>query len=437
MSTQSGLSPNELKERLEQRPLWPEFDEGDTKIDGLIPTCRVENWENFLKVVQASEYNRATSEWVYRGQRGGDWPLASTLGRQFPGGNIPNEKRLELLEQFELAMRGRGNEIAGFLGEDEEIEKWAIGQHNGLLTPLLDWTRSPFVALFFAFNTLDEPEENPSRAIFCVNMSAIKAAIGEEIFWEPKGHNNSRLVSQAGLFSLVPNGDDNFITYIINALMEAKVVIADTVTLADHIQDSSGGFDEVEYTVSDSLSDQLKKYIHKIHIPNADRLNGLAMLRKMNIHSGSMFPDAQGASLYCNNWLERVLVEEKIDQEKAKKREEERKAAAAVMAELEANELESEATPEELVNDDGLVYSIFPVVNSIFGDEFTELEKQNFAERLHQRYLQDRSIDWQKTDSKIAKIKIGQRRLLTAFGISEAEKESVVDKLLELYHSQA
>ena len=171
------LTPEELRDKLQYLPLWPEFREGDPEVDGLIPTCRVESWETFVEAMRDPLHNRAASEWVYRGQRGGDWPLASTLGRMFDGGSIPIEKRQELLAQFELAMRGRGYDLSAFNGDGSEIEKWAIGQHHGLLTPLLDWTRSPFIALFFAFNTADDIAKNPSRAVYCVNMSALRSAL--------------------------------------------------------------------------------------------------------------------------------------------------------------------------------------------------------------------------------------------------------------------
>ena len=68
--------------------------------------------------------------------------------------------------------------------------------------------------------------------------------------------------------------------------------------------------EETEFEVSDSLAKELSRFIFKVHIPNDDRGGCLDMLRKMNIHNGSLFPDAQGASLYCNDWLERLIDEE-------------------------------------------------------------------------------------------------------------------------------
>lgn len=422
--TEPKVTSDDMRTNLAALPLWPAFSEGHPDIDGLIPTCRVESWEQFMEAMRDPQHNRAASEWVYRGQRGGDWPLASTLGRKFDGGSIPADKRQQLLSQFELAMRGRGYDLSAFNGEDAEIEKWAIGQHHGLLTPLLDWTRSPFIALFFAFNSPDDPEKNPSRAVYCVNMSALRNALGEQtLFRDPMGHNNSRLVNQAGLFTMVPDDDDNFASYIINTLQEEGVVSAEPVTQTATVESPASEESVVEYTVTDNLSDQLKQYIQKIHIPNVGRMDCLATLRKMNIHNGTLFPDAQGASLYCNDWLERILREEKAEREKAAERAT-RSTSAATTREV------IEAAPDAL----GAVKA---VLGQILGDDYSPEEKDDFATRLYERFQQDQSFEWHLADSKTAKVKTGQRRLAAAFGFSESLRDQVVDQLVEFYKATA
>lgn len=418
------LTPKKLRAKFDVLPLWPDFREGDPEVDGLIPACRVESWEKFLEAMRDPQHNRASSEWVYRGQRGGDWPLASTLGRKFDGGSIPADKRQQLLSQFELSMRGRGYDLSAFNGEDAEIEKWAIGQHNGLLTPLLDWTRSPFIALFFAFNSADDAEKNPSRAIYCVNMSALRNALGDQtLFRDPMGHNNSRLVNQAGLFSMIPDDDDNFASYIINTLQEEGVVSAEPVTQTATVESPDSEESVVEYTVTDNLSDQLKQFIQKIHIPNTGRMDCLATLRKMNIHNGTLFPDAQGASLYCNDWLERILREEKAEREKAAERTTRSTSAATTREAIEA----APDTPG----------AVKAVLGQILDDDYSPEEKDEFATRLYERFQQDQSFEWQLADSKTAKIKTGQRRLAAAFGFTESLRDQVVDQLVEIYKAEA
>ncbi|MEP3302681.1 MAG: FRG domain-containing protein, partial [Roseibium sp.] len=345
-------------------------------------------------------------------------------GRKFDGGSIPADKRQQLLSQFELAMRGRGYDLSAFNGDDSEIEKWAIGQHNGLLTPLLDWTRSPFIALFFAFNTADDAEKNPSRAVYCVNMSALRDALGDQgLFRDPMGHNNSRLVNQAGLFTMIPDDDDNFASYVINTLQEEGVVSAEPVTQTATVESPDSQESVVEYTVTDDLSDQLKLYIQKIHIPNAGRMDCLATLRKMNIHNGTLFPDAQGASLYCNDWLERILREEKAEREKAAERAT-RSASSATTREV------IEAAPDAL----GAVKA---VLGQILGDDYSPEDKDDFATRLYERFQKDQSFEWYLADSKTAKVKTGQRRLAAAFGFSESLRDQVVDELVQFYKATA
>ena len=107
------------------------------------------------------------SHYVWRGQRDSTWKLESSLDRLLRGKFPTHRARLAVghLERFQYAVRGRRGGNPSRI--QDENEWWALGQHHGLATPLLDWTESPFVALYFAFEKPVKPTSG-KRAVWAL-----------------------------------------------------------------------------------------------------------------------------------------------------------------------------------------------------------------------------------------------------------------------------
>jgi len=143
-------------------PLWlnasPTFDVLSDEVNGRIPVTRLERWQDFTELLESDFFNRPKTQLVFRGHRRYDWGLMPTLARIPESGIIDEALALSQLEHFKRAVRGRLSDNA-LVQEGEEDELWSVGQHHGLKTPLLDWTYSPYVALFFAFFKEDSGDE--------------------------------------------------------------------------------------------------------------------------------------------------------------------------------------------------------------------------------------------------------------------------------------
>jgi hypothetical protein len=213
------------------------------------------------------------SNYRFRGHSEYNWKLESTLTRAITKLKDKSNKETIVqnhLEAFKSNLRGRCNFN---LNDILENELYAIGQHYGLHTPLLDLTFSPYVGLFFA---LQGKSKTKKRCLWAIEKSLIEEINNLNLdplnnvveFVNPLTNDNQRLVSQQGLFLKLPIG----------------ISFEELVEKTEPTEDGTQLF---QLIFPDKLTEDF-----------------LARLNIMNINNLTLFPDLNGSSLHTNYLLE-------------------------------------------------------------------------------------------------------------------------------------
>ncbi len=242
----------------------------------------IQNWEDFLKLSHLSE-----DFWIYRGQSN-DWPLKTSLERACESANISlaNAPILEkaLIDNFRRRYDGTDR---GFVINDT-LYCLALMEHHGAPTRLLDWTYSPYIALYFALENNDE-----RSVIWCMNhrwwMKAARSIVGDERY-EQRIRYETR--NDASFIPLYMTNKPFKMVYLENPFFfNSRLNIQQGVFLCTG--DVTARFEENLTALNGCYQPNC---VIKIHCKMTfdERLRVLKELHKMNIHRESLFPGLDG-----------------------------------------------------------------------------------------------------------------------------------------------
>jgi hypothetical protein len=124
----------------------------------------------------ADEY--PDTEFVFRGHQNSLWRLQTSYDRYWHGAPLHDEFFVErMVARFRSGVIRLGLDVP----RGGNLDWLEHGRHHGLPAPLLDFTWSPFVALFFAFDGVrTDPASDRSSAIYCLNLNQLAKEITRE-----------------------------------------------------------------------------------------------------------------------------------------------------------------------------------------------------------------------------------------------------------------
>jgi hypothetical protein len=180
------------------------------------------NWQEFEIWLQELRNRNYRRDLIFRGQADSKWRLETTLER---GGHstMPIADYYDLIVRQvgpsvrsfssmqappfnetlwkELSDYGRLSDYARYKGSifdqavfpgGEHFEYAAYLRHHGFPSPLLDWSRSPYVAAFFAFRDAAPKVEKRAIFVYCDTPQGIRGGtIGEPMIQLLVGHTRT------------------------------------------------------------------------------------------------------------------------------------------------------------------------------------------------------------------------------------------------------
>jgi len=246
-------------------------------------TIPLASWKEYKNFVDDLSEN-----WVFRGQGSANWRLENAIERtDFVHLNKTIEA--DFLSEFQ---RGARNYLSKDETPEHLIEWLALMQHHGAPTRLLDFSKSPFIASYFAF---EQCSSTPGRhiSIWAVNINYLKAkalSALEPIYGEELQKNGRRITES--LFSEIFHQNNCSLIFPVEPFRMNR-----RYSLQQSIFVSTGNSYQPFMEQLHFLGSEISKAVLKIEMPAVLQKEVLRDLQKMNLNRASLFPDLDGYAL--------------------------------------------------------------------------------------------------------------------------------------------
>lgn len=315
------MTDSEWRRRLKKLLAEWDLDKSFELFEGLVTEQKpIKTWDDFQRSIRRFRDNGS-----FRGQSDAAWHLVTAFDRavfktytvETPHIQSSSTGRINAAENEKALLlafqRGAHHHLARTPHHDQTMDWLAMMQHYGTPTRLLDWTRSPYVALYFALQ--GDPAKD--AALWAIDLK----------WFEQRSLERLREKDPAW-----PDGSDFRAQYeYTNRLLlqdgnPTVIVPVTTLELNERMAAQQGHFLcslrlDIHFT---SLllgmllhpSHVRRQVVSKVVIDKDQRIPFLKELRRMNIHSASLFPGLDGFS----RSLAENLAIDVVDQIEAAKR---------------------------------------------------------------------------------------------------------------------